>query len=272
MTVDKLKRYLPLGGSVACLSLALWLVLSPALAAVPGFFDWKVLGVDATGTAVGTSGNPLFTAAAAAPGTLNVQGVGADNAALAGNPLRIGVSDATNLQTWRQVSGAVGTTGTGVAAVGETRKTVVLGAAPTAQTAGNFSGLLSLRDGLGVQINGHPNLQTFAANYTTAQTNTAVLAGAGGQKYVLTAFMVTVANATTVDVSCRLGFGATVPAYGNTQILGSHPGIAAGSGFAKGDGSGIIGIGADSDPVSFTCSVPTSGSLDLNLSYFTEPS
>lgn len=51
--------------------------------------DWRTLLVDATGAALGTSGNPLFTAAAAAPGTTNVQGVQAAGAAITENPVLV---------------------------------------------------------------------------------------------------------------------------------------------------------------------------------------
>lgn len=61
--------------------------------------DWRVLQVDASGNAVGTSGNPIFVSAAASPGTTNVQGVQAAGATpITAQPVLIGGSDGTNLR------------------------------------------------------------------------------------------------------------------------------------------------------------------------------
>ena len=40
-------------------------------------------------------------------------------------------------------------------------------------------------------------------------------------------------------------------------------------GFTVGDGSGILGVGADNEDLRITSGTPTTGSLDINISYFT---
>ena len=49
----------------------------------------------------------------------------------------------------------------------------------------------------------------------------------------------------------------------------SHPGIAAGSGVVEGNGSGILGVGADGEDLRITSEVPTTGSLRVVVSYYT---
>jgi hypothetical protein len=149
-------------------------------------------------------------------------------------------------------------------------KAIAHGANPTAVTAGDRTDLYANRAGVPFVIGGHPNIQTYAQNFTAAQTDTALVTVSAGTKIVVTGFLVTCHNANTVNVSARMGFGtANVPAYGSAGIVGSHPGIAAGSGFGRGGGSGIIGTGADGEDLRFTCSVPTTGSIDVDVSYFT---
>lgn len=77
--------------------------------------DWRVLLTDATGTALGTSGNPIFTSAAAAPGTTNVQGVQAAGAAITENPVLIAGQNAGNVKLWSLTSGGLGLMAGGLA-------------------------------------------------------------------------------------------------------------------------------------------------------------
>ena len=83
-------------------------------------------------------------------------------------------------------------------------------------------------------------------------------------------------NANTVNTSVRIGFGpSTLPASGSSgadavsKIILSHPNLAAGSGVVKGNGGGIVGIGGDGEELRITCSAPTSGSLYVQVDYFT---
>jgi hypothetical protein len=147
---------------------------------------------------------------------------------------------------------------------------VAHGANPTAITAGNFGSLLCNRAGILWHIGGHPNLITFSQNYTGAQTDAAVITIATGSIIVVTHCSVVCHAANTVNVSARVGFGtANVPAYGNAGLILTHPGIAPGSGFSTGSGAGIMGVGTDDQDVRITASVPTGGSFDLLVKYFT---
>lgn len=120
-------------------------------------------------------------------------------------------------------------------------------------------------------LGGHPNIITIEAAFTTAQADTALVTVGAGAKVVVTRCDVNLDEATTVGVGFRVGFGAaTTPT--TTGVLNSHPGLVPGGGSYKGDGSGILGAGADNEDIRITSEVPTSGSLRVILSYFTIPS
>lgn len=177
----------------------------------------------------------------AAPATVAAQGDTAHGSSDAGNPLKTG----------------------GVA--------IAHGTNPSAVAAAQRTNLYANRAGVPFFIGGHPNIVTVRSNFTAAQTDTALVTVAAGTKIVVTSFMVTLDNAATVSVQARLGFGtANTPT--TTGVIGSHPGIAAGSGFGRGGGSGILGVGADDEDLRLTCGVPTGGSLDVVTSYYTVPS
>ncbi|MEE9593180.1 MAG: hypothetical protein V3W28_06345, partial [Thermoplasmata archaeon] len=80
-------------------------------------------------------------------------------------------------------------------------------------------------------------------------------------------------NANTNDTDVRVGFAlATLPAEpasGATadDILLHHPNIAAGSGVVMGDGSGIIGFGADNEDLRITVSDP-GGEVSVQVSWY----
>jgi hypothetical protein len=170
-------------------------------------------------------------------------------------------------QAGAEANRAQNTTGSGLLGISPLMRSVIHGAAPAAGTAGNVIQSLCSPAGLPFMMVGHPNTQTFCIQDPSAQTNQTIIANSAGTKYVVTKVSAKTANANTNDTTVRIGFGATVPAYGNAQILGSSPGIAAGSGFTEGNGSGILGVGADADPISITCSNP-GGSLDVQITYY----
>lgn len=166
-----------------------------------------------------------------------------------------------------------GLNGKNVAAVGTVQMAVAHGAAPTYYASGGYTHRLGDRAGVPYVIGGHPDVKTFSQNYTSAQTDTAVVTISTGSKIVVTSCLVKAANSNTVDVSARLGFGtANTPAYGNNGLLLTDPGIAHGSGIGRGSGAGIVGVGADDEDLRFTCSVPTGGSVDCTITYYTIPS
>jgi len=91
---------------------------------------------------------------------------------------------------------------------------------------------------------------------------------AGGLKIVVTRCIFVADNANTVDVGFRIGFGTTTTPT-TTGVVLSHPGVAAGSGVISGDGSGILGIGADGEDLRITSEIPTTGSVRVVVSYYT---
>jgi len=147
-------------------------------------------------------------------------------------------------------------------------KAVAHSSNPTAVAAGDRTDLLANRHGMPFFIGGHPNTIPFRVNYAAAQTNTAILTVSAGTKIVVTMISATLDNACSVDVQVRVGFGSSTTPTGTGVVL-SHPGIAKGSGVAKGNGGGIIGTGADGEDLRVTCEVPTSGSIDIEVSYYT---
>lgn len=158
-------------------------------------------------------------------------------------------------------------------------KAAAHGANPTAVAAADRTNLHANRHGVLFTIGGHPNVITRAvriADADGAQTNASMVGTINtGTKVVVTAMAVTVDSATTATggVAVKVGFGATtIPADSTTGadgILLDHDGIAAGSGVVIGNGSGILGIGADGEELRLTCEDPVGGSLVVTFSYFT---
>jgi hypothetical protein len=142
------------------------------------------------------------------------------------------------------------------------------GTNPTASTAGRISKTYANRHGIPFVMGGHPNIVTLEAAYTAAQTDTAIVTVASGLKIVVTAIRVICSNKNTVDVNWRIGFGtANTPT--TTGVVSSHPDCPAGSGAIDGDGSGILGIGADGEDLRITSTVPTTGSVRVVVKYHT---
>lgn len=147
-------------------------------------------------------------------------------------------------------------------------KAIAHGTNPTAVAADDRTNLYANRAGVLFAIGGHPNILTLEAEYTAAQTDTAIVTVAGGNKIIVTQIMAVCDKANTVDVGVRVGFGtANTPT--TTGVVLTHPGIAAGSGVSRGDGSGILGIGADGADLRITSEAPTSGALRVLVSYYT---
>lgn len=142
------------------------------------------------------------------------------------------------------------------------------GTNPTAVAAADRTNLYANRAGVPFVIGGHPNIVTLEAAYTGAQTDAAIVTISTGAKIVVTMIAVTADNANTVDVGFRVGFGtANTPT--TTGVVCTHPGLAAGSGLVIGNGSGMIGVGADNADLRITSEVPTGGSIRVQVSYYT---
>jgi hypothetical protein len=102
---------------------------------------------------------------------------------------------------------------------------------------------------------------------TSAQTDVAIVTVSGGSRIVVTAAAFVCANSNTVDVAVRIGFAAANTPT-TTGVFLSHPGIGPGGGFNRGNGSGILGVGADGEDVRITSTVPTTGSSRAIITYY----
>jgi hypothetical protein len=132
-------------------------------------------------------------------------------------------------------------------------------------------GAIYTRGGLPFVIGGHPNIITVRANYTTAQTNVVVVANTAGTKLIVTGFSVTCSNANSVNVAALMGLAQTTTPT-TTGVFCAHPGIAPGSGLARGNGGSILAVGADGDQVIANIGVSTGGSTDICVTYYTTAS
>ena len=147
-------------------------------------------------------------------------------------------------------------------------KAIAHGTNPTAVAADDRTDLYANRAGVPFVIGGHPNIKTLRANYDAAKTNEAIITIAGGLKIVVTKISVTASNANTVNVAALIGFAAaTTPT--TTGVVLAHPGIAPGSGIVEGSGAGMLGVGTDGEDLRITSTVPTTGSIDVVVSYYT---
>lgn len=149
------------------------------------------------------------------------------------------------------------------------RVAIAHGTDPTAVSAGQRTNIYANAAGIPFVIGGHPNVKTIRYSFTASVSNQPVIAGVGGTRIIVTAFMFTIDNATTVFPLVFLGFGTTTTPT-TTQVIGAHPAIPAGGGFSRGDGSGIIGIGASGDSLLITTSGTVGGGgAYLVVTYYT---
>jgi hypothetical protein len=153
---------------------------------------------------------------------------------------------------------------------------VAHGANPTAVAAAAKVVPKANRAGVPFMIGGHPNVITRSATIDDAdgaQTNASLLTVAGGSVIVITAISV-IFFSTTAAQACavRIGFAAA------TLAAASEAGAAgillegkflSGGGNQKGNGAGIIGVGADGEDLRITCDDPVGGSLFVTFSYYT---
>lgn len=147
-------------------------------------------------------------------------------------------------------------------------KAIAHGTNPTAVTANDRTNWYANRHGIPFVLGGHPNAITLEAEYTAAQTNAAIITISTGSKIIVTQALMDADNANSVDVGFRVGFAtATTPT--TTGVVLTHPGVPKGGGVSRGNGSGIIGIGADDEDLRITSEVPTSGAIRVNITYFT---
>lgn len=147
-------------------------------------------------------------------------------------------------------------------------KTIAHGTNPTAVAAGDRTDLYANRAGIPFFVGGHPNIVTIETSTTGAATDVAIVTVSAGAKVVVTQAQVVADNANTAFPQVRVGFGtANTPT--TTGVVLTHPGVPAGGGISRGDGSGIIGVGADNEDLRYTCGAPTGGSIRILVSYYT---
>jgi len=150
---------------------------------------------------------------------------------------------------------------------------VAHGSAPDAAAVDTVVNPIANRDRVPFVIGGHPNVLTLKhTTITTAVTDAAIITVSAGTKIVVTRITVTLDNASTVFPTVIVGFGAANTPT-TTGVLASHGGVPAGGGFSIGDGSGIIGIGADGEDLRVTTTGNATGNgLQITVSYYTVPS
>jgi len=147
--------------------------------------------------------------------------------------------------------------------------TIAHGTNPTQIAAGLNTKWYANRHGIPFVMGGHPNILTLKhTTITTAVSDAAIVTVAAGLKIVVTRITVTLDSASTVFPSVIIGFAtATTPT--TTSVLVAHGGVPAGGGFTVGDGSGILGVGADNEDLRVTTTGNATGNgLWITVSYF----
>ena len=149
------------------------------------------------------------------------------------------------------------------------------GTNPTAVAAADRTDWLANRAGVPWVIGGHPNIITrshLIADSDGAQTDAALLTVSAGSKIVVTQLSVKADASNTTNVAVKVGFGAaTIPAasLAGTAAILLEGQFAASGGHQIGNGSGILGVGADGEDLRITCGDPVSGNLRVTYSYYT---
>lgn len=149
-------------------------------------------------------------------------------------------------------------------------KAIAHGTNPTAVAAADITDGYANRAGIPFVIGGHPNTITLKhTNITTAVTDAAIITVSAGSKIVVTAITATLDNASTVYPTLLVGFGAANTPT-TTGVILAHGGVPAGGGVNRGDGSGIIGIGADGEDLRVTTTGNATGNgLQIVVAYYT---
>jgi hypothetical protein len=243
---------------------------SGVVAYYPGQVSWfnSAVRFNDTGTAGNTRRIGAFTVSALAP--QNGAYYELTSSGLSAVVVNAGTPSATSGATNRLI--AVRNCGLGRFGEPEEQEAIALGANPTAIQAGQKSKAYTNRHGIPFVIGGHPNTISYAHTaITTAVTDSALITISTGSKIVVTRLTATLDNASTVFPTVRIGFGsANVPALGNAGIIVAHGGVPAGGGFNVGDGSGIVGIGADGEDLRITTTGNATGNgLQISVSYHT---
>ena len=99
------------------------------------------------------------------------------------------------------------------------------------------------------------------APYTTAQTDAVIVSVPSGMGFRVTHY------AFVVDKSCTIPYVAGLFEFDDTADVrfGGHDGVSPGSGWGEGNPGDSSGLaeGGDGQDVTFTCDVPTGGSVSV---------
>lgn len=142
---------------------------------------------------------------------------------------------------------------------------IAFGANPTEVAAADVSKQYGIRAGIPFVLPTHMNLAPTETSTSSAQTDVALQTVSSGTKIGVMALHISVDIATTVAVSCRIGFGtASTPT--TSGVLFSHPGLAPGfSQFIVMPAT----VGADGSDLRYTISAATNGAFRVVAYTFT---
>jgi hypothetical protein len=161
-------------------------------------------------------------------------------------------------------------------------KAIAHGATPTEVAESDRTNWYANRAGVPFVIGGHPNVKCHAvliADSDGAQTDVAMFTVAAGTKVVVTRLTVVLDGATTAETNVKVGLATSTLTTPNTTTAGTGLLLnASGFGFATavggcnviniGDGSGILGIGADGAEIRYTVEDPSGGNISISVSYY----
>lgn len=155
-------------------------------------------------------------------------------------------------------------------------RAIAHGTNPTAVAAADRTVGYANRAGVPFMIGGHPNVITLESQVEDgdgAQTNAAIVTVGAGSKIVVTQVLANCDASNTNPTNIVAGFAAaTLPSRahgGAAGILAAFDGVPAGGGMSRGNGSGIIGVGADGEDLRITTEDPAGGACSITVSYFT---
>jgi hypothetical protein len=131
---------------------------------------------------------------------------------------------------------------------------------PIVETGGGVAG------GHRPEVSASRNVNTLRVNYSAAKTDEAIISAAAGEQISVLAILVTSDADTTPNVDVLIGFGAATTPTGEGVVM-SHPGIAPGGYVERGNGFGVLGIGGPGEDLRITSDAPTSGSIDVVVTY-----
>ena len=149
-------------------------------------------------------------------------------------------------------------------------------ATPTSVAAADRTRWIFNQHGIPYVMGGHPNLivreYDFGAAAQTDVNLAAAVVAADERIYVTRFEALNDISTTAAFVSVRAGFGTvsvpTASATGVSGMIGSHPGLAPGSGIIEGNGAGVIAVGGAGEEPRITTSAATGGNLHVIFAYY----